>query len=403
MNYDAFFRGKLDGLRREGRYRVFVDIERKAGAFPRAIHHRGRQRHEVTVWCSNDYLGMGQHPSVVEAMQEALRSYGAGAGGTRNISGNCHAHVLLEEELADLHDKEAALLFTSGYVSNWATLSTLASGLPGCVVLSDAGNHASMIEGIRHSGAPKRIFAHNDPADLDRKLADLDPQAAKLVAFESVYSMDGDVAPIAEICDVAERHGAMTYLDEVHAVGLYGRRGGGIAEREGLSHRLTLIEGTLGKAFGTVGGYIAASAALCDYVRSFASGYIFTTSLPPAVAAGARASIRHLKTSALERLRQQDRVATVRRRLDEAGVPHLANPSHIVPVMVGDPVICKLIGDRLLDQYGIYVQPINYPTVPRGTERLRLTPSPLHSDEDVDHLITSLSEIWSDFGLCRAA
>ncbi len=403
MNYESFFRKQLDGLRREGNYRSFANIQRQAGEFPRATHLRERVRAPVTVWCSNDYLGMGQHPQVLAAMHEALDRCGAGAGGTRNISGTNNCHVLLENELAGLHGKEAALLFTSGYVSNWATLSTLAARLPGCVVLSDAGNHASMIEGIRHSRATCRIFRHNDVADLERHLATLDPDAPKLVAFESVYSMDGDIAPIAAICDVAERYGAMTYLDEVHAVGLYGPHGGGVSERDGVADRLTVIEGTLAKGFGVIGGYIAASATLCDFIRSFASGFIFTTALPPAIAAGALASVRHLKASGDERARQQDRVARLRRALDAAGVPHYDNPSHIVPVIVGDPVLCKRITDLLLERFGIYVQPINYPTVPRGTERLRITPSPLHSDADIDHLVAALRALWAELHLARAA
>jgi 5-aminolevulinate synthase len=403
MNYENFFRKQIDGLRREGEYRVFADLERHAGKFPQATHHRERGKAPVTVWCSNDYLGMGQHPSVIAAMHEALDRCGAGAGGTRNIAGTNHYHVMLEHELADLHRTEAALLFNSGYMSNWATLSTLAGRMPGCVVLSDESNHASMIEGVRQSRAEKRIWAHNDPEDLRRLLSAIDPERPKLVAFESVYSMDGDIAPIAEICDVAEEFGAMTYLDEVHAVGLYGPRGGGISEREGVAHRLTVIEGTLAKAFGVVGGYIAGSALMCDFVRSFASGFIFTTALPPSVAAAAAASIRYLKASHTERTRQREQVAKLRRRLEAIGVPHYDNPSHIVPVMVGDPVMCKEISDRLLDEFSIYVQPINYPTVPRGTERLRITPSPLHSDSDIENLVNALGTIWSDMSLRKAA
>jgi 5-aminolevulinate synthase len=403
MDFDAFFKEQLDEIREDGRYRVFTDIKRHRGSFPHATRFVDDETQAVTVWCSNDYLGMGQHPVVLEAMHNVIDECGAGAGGTRNISGTNHYHVELERELADLHGKESALLFTSGYVSNWAGLGTLASKIPGCVVFSDALNHASMIEGIRHSRAPYKIWKHNDPEHLDAMLSEFGPEVPKLVAFESVYSMDGDIAPIAEILDVCEKHGAMSYIDEVHAVGLYGPRGGGVAEREGLMDRITVIEGTLGKAFGVMGGYIAASADLVDFVRSFASGFIFSTALPPAVAAGAAASIRHLKQSDEERKQQRDRVDTVRRKLDMLGIPHLPNPSHIIPVMVGDAKKCKMISDWLMDNHGIYVQPINYPTVPVGTERLRLTPSPVHDDGDIDRLIHALSDIWSQCELARGS
>ncbi|KRS19078.1 5-aminolevulinate synthase [Roseovarius indicus] len=402
MTFDAMFTAQLDDLKGEGNYRIFAELERRCGAFPKAKSHDDDAPDEVTVWCSNDYLGMGQNPIVREAMKAAIDQCGTGAGGTRNISGTNYHHVALERELADLHGKEAALLFTSGYVSNWAALSTLGARLPDAVILSDALNHASMIEGIRHSRAQKVIWKHNDPEDLDRKLATLPANAPKIVAFESVYSMDGDICPMQEIVEVAEKHGAMTYLDEVHAVGLYGPRGGGVSEELGLADRITLIEGTLGKAYGCMGGYITGSAALCDFVRSFASGFIFTTALPPAVAAAAQASIAHLKTSDLERQRQRRQVARLRAKLDARGIPHMDNPSHIIPVMIKDPVKCRMLSDILMNDYGIYVQPINYPTVPKGTERLRFTPGPLHSDADIDHLVEALTVLWKQCAIAHA-
>jgi 5-aminolevulinate synthase len=406
-NDDFDFDSKLDAaivrLHHEGRYRTFIDIERKNGQYPHAVWTtpKGETR-DITVWCGNDYLGMGQHSVVLDAMHEALDATGAGSGGTRNISGTTVYHKRLEAELSDLHGKQDALLFTSAYIANDATLSTLPRLFPGLIIYSDSLNHASMIEGIRHSRANKVIWRHNDPEDLDRKLAALPANAPKIVAFESVYSMDGDICPMKEIVEVAEKHGAMTYLDEVHAVGLYGSRGGGISEREGLADRITLIEGTLGKAYGVVGGYITGSEAMCDFIRSFSSGFIFTTALPPAVAAAARMSIQHLKQSDQERLLQRERVAYLRKRLDQEGIPHLDNPSHIIPVMIKDPVKCRMLSDYLMQRYGIYVQPINYPTVPKGTERLRFTPSPLHSIDDIEKLVFALKDLWKQCAISHA-
>ncbi|MEM6276035.1 MAG: 5-aminolevulinate synthase [Pseudomonadota bacterium] len=401
MTFDQIFTQQLDELKAEGNYRYFAELERCCSKFPKAANHGKDGVRDVTVWCSNDYLGMGQNPKVIAAMQEAVTRCGTGAGGTRNISGTNHDHLLLEREVADLHGKEAGLLFTSGYISNWATLSTLGSRIKDIVIFSDSENHASMIEGIRHSKADKVIWKHNDARDLDRKLAAVGDRP-KLVAFESVYSMDGDICPMEEILDVCEKHGALTYLDEVHAVGMYGKRGGGVSEERGLAHRIDIIEGTLGKAFGCVGGYITGSAAMCDFVRSFASGFIFTTALPPAVAAAARTSIAHLKESQLERAGQRRQVARLRAALDRAGIPYMPNESHIVPVMIGDPKKTRMISDYLMERFAIYVQPINYPTVPKGTERLRFTPSPLHSDAEIDRLAGALSELWEQCALARA-
>jgi 5-aminolevulinate synthase len=405
MDYEAFFTGHLRRLHDEGRYRVFAELERIVGAFPRArLHREGQSPRDVTVWCSNDYLAMGQHPTVVEAMRQAIDAQGSGAGGTRNISGTNTLHAALERELAALHEKEAALVFTSGYVANETTLQTLGALLPGCELYSDALNHASMIAGIRHSGAVRRIFRHNDVAHLEELLAGADPSTPKIVAFESVYSMDGDVSPIGEICDVAHRHGALTYLDEVHAVGMYGARGAGVAERDGALGRVDIVQGTLAKAFGVVGGYIASTAATIDFVRSCGSGFIFTTSLPPAIAAAALASVRHVSAHPELRVRHQERAAALKRKLAVAGLPVMDSATHIVPVFVGDAALCKQASDLLLERHAIYVQPINYPTVSRGTERLRLTPTPLHGDDDMVRLVAALQDVWQTLGLgLRAA
>ncbi len=403
VDYGRVFSQAIDRLHAEGRYRVFIDILRNKGAFPNARCFAGHNGPKpITVWCSNDYLAMGQHPAVIAAMEEALHDVGAGSGGTRNIGGNTHYHVDLEAELADLHGKEAALLFTSGYVSNEATLATLAKLLPGCVVFSDELNHASMIAGIRNAGCEKRLFRHNDLQHLEELLAAEDPSVPKLIAFESVYSMEGDIAPIAAICDLADRYNALTYLDEVHAVGMYGPRGGGISERDGVADRLTIIEGTLGKAFGVMGGYIAASRTIIDVIRSYAPGFIFTTSLSPVLVAGVLASVRHLKASSVERDGQQA-AARLKAMLAEAGLPVMPGETHIVPVMVGDPVRAKRISDILLAEYGVYVQPINYPTVPRGTERLRFTPGPAHTPEMMRELVGALAEIWGRLEMKAAA
>lgn len=403
MDYAKKFSDALKQIKQEGRYREFADIRRRCGSFPNAEYFGRDTGGDIKVWCSNDYLGMGQNPVVLKAMHDAIDTAGAGSGGTRNIAGTTHYHVELEAELADLHGKEAALLFTSGYIANDASLSTLVKLLPGCVIFSDEKNHASMIEGIRHGNGPKQIWRHNNLAHLEELLQQCDEDTPKIIAFESVYSMDGTISPIGDICDLAKKYGALTYLDEVHAVGMYGPRGGGVAERDGVLDKVDIFEGTLAKGFGLMGGYIAASADIVDAIRSYALGFIFTTSLAPAIVAGAVASVRHLKVSQIERERQQERARTLKKRLRESGLPLLENPSHIVPVMVGDPVLCKELTDALMERFDIYVQPINYPTVPRGSERIRLTPGPTHSDAEMDHLINALNQLWGEMDLQRAA
>ena len=401
--YKNIFENAISALRDEGRYRHFADIKRCQGRFPKALYYGPDGTKEITVWCSNDYLGMGQHPAVLNAMHEAIDSAGAGSGGTRNIAGTTHYHVELEHELADLHGKEGALLFNSGYMANEATLSTLARLMPDCVILSDEMNHASMIEGIRQGRGPKRIWRHNDLTDLEDQLKAISKDTAKVIAFESLYSMDGDVAPIEQICDLADRYGALTYLDEVHAVGLYGARGGGVAERDNIADRVDIIEGTMAKGFGLMGGYIAANNMIIDAIRSYAPGFIFTTSISPVIAAGALSAIRHLKQSDVERNQHQARAAELKQLLRQHKLPLMESSTHVVPVFVGDPVLCKTLTDVLLDEYSIYVQPINYPTVPRGTERIRLTPSPLHSGDDLRKLVEALDALWREMKIERAA